>query len=117
MVGDQHRTPACDRFRECLRQLWYEAGRPTPAELEKHAPAKALPRTTIDDHLHGRRRKPPTWRMVREYVEACRRYAGKVGLDVGAHADLADWHHRWTAAQAGDLDRITPLGGGDDPGH
>lgn len=91
-----------------LNRLREEAGSPSLGRLAELSNRKLL-KTTLDDHLSGRRSRLPTWELVAAYVSACRRAAELTGLNAARLGSLDDWNIRHRAALAGDSAARWPI--------
>lgn len=105
-MGSEH--TAKDQFIEHLNVLRHEAGKPSLGWLEQLSGHKFV-KTTLDDHLSGRRTGLPPWQLVAAYVDACHRAADATGLDARKLGSLEEWHHRYGAALAGDSKAPCPV--------
>jgi Inner membrane component of T3SS, cytoplasmic domain/zinc-ribbon domain len=105
---DSRHVVAAQRFIECLNILRLEAGNPSLGHLEKLSDRRLL-KSTLDDHLSGRRVHLPTWQLVAHYVSACRSAAASSGLDDGKLGNLQDWHAFYRAALEGNSDTPCPV--------
>jgi pSer/pThr/pTyr-binding forkhead associated (FHA) protein len=88
---------ARDRFIVDLRRLREEAGQPSLGQLVKLSGHK-FSKSTLDDHLSGRRSRLPSWRFVAAFVEACHAAADSTGLDVSQLGTIDEWRTRWLKA-------------------
>jgi pSer/pThr/pTyr-binding forkhead associated (FHA) protein len=80
-----------------LNQLRRTAGSPSLGELVRLSQRK-LSRSTLHDHLAGKRTQLPPWRLVSAYVAACHAAAERTGLNAEQLGTLEEWHERWVAA-------------------
>jgi hypothetical protein len=107
-------VPHCDRdardgFIAELNRVWTLAGPPSYADFRKlsmqvKGPAEAgaewLSRSTTQDILAGRRRRPPKWRWVARFITVLRVAAEEAGVDPGRIGTLAEWKHKHEIACA-----------------
>jgi pSer/pThr/pTyr-binding forkhead associated (FHA) protein len=80
-----------------LNRLRLQAGSPSLDELVRLS-RRTLSRSTLHDHLAGRRTRLPPWPLVSAYVSACHAAAENTGLNVQRLGTLEDWHDKWVAA-------------------
>ena len=99
---------AAERLIADLNWLRRDSGNPSLGQLVKLSERKPS-KSTLDDHLAGRRTRLPPWRLVSAYVSACHAAAGSTGLDVERLGTLEEWHTRWVAASKGVLDAASPI--------
>jgi tetratricopeptide (TPR) repeat protein len=83
------------RFVDDLKQLRQRAGQPSYSDLYRLS-GHSLKRATMSDILNGNRVKVPAWRVVQEFVTACRAAAAETGLDEDQLGTIADWNRHWT---------------------
>jgi hypothetical protein len=92
-----------------LRRVWEEAGPPSYKEFEvlskrvkgpANGEAQWLPRSTTQDILAGRRRKPPKWQWVSRFITVLREAAKEVGVDPARIGDLSEWKQKHEAVRA-----------------
>jgi hypothetical protein len=83
-----------------LTRLRLEVGMPSLAEIARLSGGK-FSKSTLDDHLSGRRAAIPNMRFTLAYVEACLRVARNTGIGVDRFGTMTEWEIRWKAAQAG----------------
>lgn len=102
---------AQERLISELKALRQGAGNPSLGELVQLSQQK-LSKSTLDDHLSGRRRRLPPWRFVAAYVSACHAAAASTGLNVARLGTLDGWHLLWDAALKGDAEAPSPLDDG-----
>ena len=91
-----------------LNRLREKAGMPSLGELVRLSKGK-FSKSTLDDHLAGRRVAIPNWRLTSAYVSACHEAARDTGINVVQLGTLEEWRTRWTAARNGDRAAVTPL--------
>lgn len=84
-----------------LNVLRQEAGQPSLGQLVKLSGHK-FSKSTLDDHLSGRRARLPSWRFVAAYVEACHEAAKSTGLEPEQLGTTEEWRARWLTALRGD---------------
>ena len=106
-IGSMH-TSAKDLLIADLLTLRQEAGRPSLSELVRRGERK-YSKSTLDDHLAGRRSTIPNWRIVAAYVQACHSFATSTGLDVERLGTIEEWRIRWQAAHRGDRIAASPI--------
>jgi hypothetical protein len=99
---------AKDLFIAELNLLRQTAGKPSLNELVRLSQEKYT-RSTIDDHLSGRRVMLPNWRLTSAYVSACHAAAKDTGLNVARLGTIEDWRSRWEAAQDGERSALSPI--------
>jgi hypothetical protein len=99
---------AAERLIADLNKLRLAAGSPSLGQLVRLSQRK-LSKSTLNDHLSGRRAKLPPWRLVSAYVAACHAAAESTGLDLAKLGTLEEWHTRWVAALNGKNDAISPI--------
>jgi hypothetical protein len=97
---DELHTEARTRLVADLVQLRQEAGEPSLGQLVKASNGN-LSRSTLDDHLSGRRERLPSWRLVSAYVDACHSFARSTGLDTARLGTMEEWRVRFAAALKG----------------
>jgi hypothetical protein len=104
---DNDDAGAAQVFVQHLVALWDAVGRPAPRRLEEisrsrhDAGKQRIKRSTLDDHIRGKRQKVPSWPMVLELLEICRGIAqsdGYSGLELGTSKE---WLDAWRAAGHG----------------
>jgi len=95
---EPERMSVVERLIYDLNSLRRDAGEPSLSQLARLSNRK-LSKSTIHDHLSGRRTQLPTWRLVSAYVSACHAAAASTGLEVGRLGTLDEWHARWDAAK------------------
>lgn len=95
----EHEPTALELLISDLNQLRRDAGNPSLGQLVRFSQHK-LTKSTLDDHLSGRRARLPSWRLVSAYISACHAAAASTGLDVERLGALDDWHARWRLAFA-----------------
>jgi hypothetical protein len=83
-----------------LNKLRQAAGSPSLSELVRLS-QRTLSKSTLHDHLAGRRTRLPPWRLVSAYVKACHAAAARTGLNVEQLGTLEEWYGRWAAAANG----------------
>ena len=93
----EHEPTAIELLIADLNKLRRDAGNPSLGQLVRLSQHK-LTKSTLDDHLSGRRTKLPSWRLVSAYVSACHAAAASTGLDGERLGALDDWHARWSLA-------------------
>jgi FHA domain len=106
-IGSMH-SSAKDLLIADLLTLRQEAGRPSLSELVRRGERK-YSKSTLDDHLAGRRSTIPNWRIVAAYVQACHSFAASTGLDVERLGTIEEWRIRWQAAHRGDRIAASPI--------
>lgn len=99
---------AKELFIEHLNVLRHKAGNPSLAWLEQLSGRK-LVKTTLDDHLSGRRAGLPPWQLVAAYVDACHHAADATGLDARKLGSLQEWHASYQAALERDSEVPCPI--------
>jgi hypothetical protein len=107
---DPDKASAAKGFTRDLRQLRQRAGDPSYSTLERVS-GHQLKRATVSDILNGNRVKPPEWRFVALFVEACHAAAKENKLDLHELGSVADWKWHWDGAVNGVLDARFPGGG------
>lgn len=105
---DTPRSREISGFIDELNELRRRAGSPSLGELVKLSDRK-LTKSTLSEHLTGRRTNLPTWRMVFAYVTACHSTAHSTGLDSGRLGTIEQWRTRWDAAAKGDYEVSSPF--------
>ncbi|HUC26568.1 MAG TPA: FHA domain-containing protein [Streptosporangiaceae bacterium] len=91
-----------------LNRLREEAGRPSLGELVRLGKGK-FSKSTLDDHLAGKRVTIPNWRLTSAYVTACHEAAKETGISIYRLGTLEEWRIRWAAARNGDRDAASPI--------
>jgi FHA domain len=84
-----------------LSVLRQEAGQPSLGQLVRLSGHK-FSKSTLDDHLSGRRARLPSWRFVAAYVEACHEAAKSTGLEPAQLGTTEEWRDRWLTALRGE---------------
>jgi hypothetical protein len=107
-IVDRSHLIAAQRLMSDLSWLRREAGNPSLGELVKLSQHK-LSKSTLDDHLAGRRTRVPPWKLVSAYVSACQSAAASTGLDIERLGTLEEWHALWAAALEGDCDAMSSI--------
>jgi len=103
----EHERTARELLIADLNSLRQDAGGPSLGQLVRLSQRK-LSKSTLDDHLSGRRTRLPSWRLVSAYVSACHAAAAATGLDVERLGTLDEWHARWSTALKGDFEVENP---------
>jgi pSer/pThr/pTyr-binding forkhead associated (FHA) protein len=106
-IEPSHATAAESLISE-LNALRRAAGNPSLGQLVRLSQRK-LAKATLDDHLAGRRRRLPPWRLVSAYVTACHEAASSTGLDVRELGTLEEWYDVWKAALESNFRGFSPL--------
>jgi hypothetical protein len=107
IIEDAHES-ARERLLSDLNALRQAAGNPSLGHLVKLSQRK-LSKSTLNDHLKGRRTLLPPWRLVSAYISACHEAAGSTGLDVGRLGTLDEWLSVYKAAVEGKIWGTSPL--------
>ena len=105
---ESRHAAATQQFIKELNLLRLEAGNPSLGLLA-HLSGRMLVKTTLDDHLSGRRARLPSWQLVSAYVSACHRAAASTGLSVENLGSVPDWYARYKAAMEGDSEAPCPV--------
>jgi FHA domain len=84
-----------------LIHLRQEAGQPSLGTLVRRSDNK-ITKSTLNDHLSGRRSNLPSWRFVAALVQACHAEAASTGLQPDSLGTPDEWRLRWLAAMRGD---------------
>ena len=105
---DSMQTSAKDLLVADLKRLRQEAGQPSLGELAQGSQRK-FSKSTLDDHLSGRRTTIPNWRITAAYVQACHDFAESTGLNIRRLGTMEEWRARWQAAQRGDRVAASPI--------
>jgi hypothetical protein len=106
---DLQHSEAAKQFIDQLRLLRLRAGSPSLGRLAELSNPK-IPKTTLHDHLAGRRVRLPPWEVVSVYVSACRRFAESTGLDVSSLGSLQEWYEIYCLARKGELNVQSVMG-------
>jgi hypothetical protein len=99
---------ALESFIEHLNLLWAEAGQPSLNDLQRLS-NNYLRRSTINDHLSGKRTKLPSWRFVSAFVSVCYQAAERTGLRSERLGSLEDWRNRYVEASRGISNAPCPI--------
>jgi hypothetical protein len=91
-----------------LKRLRQEAGMPSLGELVRLGKGK-YSKSTLDDHLAGRRTTVPNWRLTSAYIDACYTAAEETGLNIELLGAKDEWRIRWSAARDGDRNAASPI--------
>jgi FHA domain len=98
---DLSHEDARERLLASMKLLREEVGNPSLGDLVKQS-GKHFSKSTLDDHLSGRRTQLPSWRLVAAYVSACHESAKLTGIDTIDFETLEEWRTRWLSALRGD---------------
>jgi hypothetical protein len=106
-MDDQHAV-AARQLVDYLNVLRIEAGSPSLGTLVKFSDGH-LAKSTLHDHLAGRRGRLVSWELVAAYVSACRSAAASTGIDVDQLGTVQEWHTRYIGAVNGDCETPYPV--------
>jgi outer membrane protein assembly factor BamB len=103
-------NPVVQSFSDHLRRLRVAAGSPSLSDIRTLS-GKTLERSTISDHLSGKRANPPPWDFVRHFFAACVANAELRERDIASLGTSKEWADRLDAATDGVVDAPCPVRG------
>jgi hypothetical protein len=107
-IVDSLQASAKELFVAELNRLRLEAGNPSLSDLVARGKGK-YSKSTLDDHLAGRRVMIPNWRITSAFVNACLAIAKETGLTDAGLGTIEEWRVRWRAAFVDDRDAVSPI--------